>query len=143
MKLARKDRPSGDVDLTSFADLAFLLIVFFVMTTTFVRPQGAALSMPSKTSAPGDAPQHEIPTIHLQADRVIFENRPTTLEALRGRLFAMKLAKQPDDRRVVILETAPDVPFEHYFRVVTAVSQAGGVLALTEPRDGPKQEGGS
>jgi len=141
MKLARKAKPSGDVDLTSFADLAFLLIVFFVLTTTFVRPQGAALSMPSKTNAPEDAPKHEIPRIHLQADRVVFENRPLTLEALRRRLFDMKLPGQEEARRVIILETAPDVPYEHYFRVVTAVSKAGGVLALVEEEPGKKKDG--
>jgi len=143
MKLARKDKPGGDVDLTSFADLAFLLIVFFVLTTTFVRPQGASLAIPSKTSAPEDAPKNEPPRIHLQQDRVIFENRPVTIEALRHRLFEMKLSEQDEQQRVIVLETSPDVPFEHYFRVVTAVSRAGGVLALLEASDGKKKDGGS
>ncbi len=136
MKLARRQKASGDIDLTSFSDLAFLLIVFFVLTTTFVRPQGASLSMPSKTTDPEDASEEEIPTIHLYPDRVIFENRPTTLEALRQRLFEMQLHEQEDDKRLVILETNPDVAFEHYFRVVTAVSKAGGILAIVEQDEG-------
>lgn len=135
MRLARKARGSGDVDLTSFSDLAFLLIVFFVLTTTFVRPQGASLAIPSKTEDPEDAPEEDIPTIHLFPDRVIFENRPTTLDGVRRRLFEMRLTERPEADRVIILEPSPDVVFEDYFRVVTAISQAGGILALIEPAD--------
>ncbi len=139
MKLARKAKPAGDVDLTSFSDLAFLLIVFFILTTTFVRPQGSSLNIPAKTEDPDDAPAEEIPTIHLYTDRVIFENRPSTVDGVRTRLFEMKLHERPEEDRVIILETAPDVIFEDYYRVVTAISEAGGILAITEPVDG---EGG-
>ncbi len=140
MRRARKDKPSADIDLTSFSDLAFLLIVFFVLTTTFIRPQGAALSIPSKTEDPDDAPQEEIPTVYLYPDRVIFENRPTTLEAVRKSLFDMKLHEREETDRVIILEPSPDVVFEHYFRVVTAIAEAGGILAIVEPQDEKKDD---
>ncbi len=143
MKLARKEKAGGDVDLTSFSDLAFLLIVFFVLTTTFVRPQGTSLTIPSKTTDPEDMPQQEIPTIHLTVDRVIFENRPTTLEGLRQRLFDMKLSERDEADRIIILEPTRDVTFERYFRVVTAISQAGGILAVVEPQEEGKGSGSS
>jgi len=139
MKLARKAKAAGDVDLTSFSDLAFLLIVFFILTTTFVRPQGASLSIPAKTEDPDDAPQEEIPTIYLYTDRVIFENRPSTLDRVRSRLFEMRLHERPEEDRVIILEPAPDVIFEDYYRIVTAIAEAGGILAIVEQAEG---EGG-
>ncbi len=138
MKLARKDKPSGDVDLTAFSDLAFLLIVFFVLTTTFIRPQGVSLAIPSKTTDPENVPQQEIPTVHLTEERVVFENRPTTIEGLRQRLFDMKLPDREEKDRMIILEPSPGVSFERYFIVVTAISRAGGILAIVEYDEGGK-----
>ena len=138
MKLKRKDKPSGDVDLTAFSDLAFLLIVFFVLTTTFLRPEGASLSIPSQTSDPSEKPTHEIPRIYLSSDRVMFDNKPTTVEGLRQNLFKMNFPSRVEDQRVVILESTSDVPFERYYRIVTAISKAGGVLAIVESDEGEK-----
>lgn len=141
MRLARPTKARGDVDVTSFSDLAFLLIVFFVLTTTFLRPQGANVSIPSQTNDPEQKPKHEPPTINISADKLLLDGKSITMEDLRTRLFAMNLDKAEDDRKTVILDSSPDVPFHRYFRVVTAVSKAGGILAILEPV--PGQEDGA
>ena len=52
MKLPRRTKQAADVDLVAFADVAFLLIIFFILTTTFVKNQGQLLEMPSASSGP-------------------------------------------------------------------------------------------
>ena len=42
------------------------------------------------------------------------------------------LPSLPDERRMVLLQTGKDVPYDRYFKVVTAISQAGGILALLD-----------
>ncbi len=44
-----RSRTSTKIDMTPMVDLAFLLITFFMLTTTFNKPQTMEISMPDKS----------------------------------------------------------------------------------------------
>jgi len=138
MRLARKSRPFPDVDVTSFGDLAFLLIIFFILTTTFVKPMGSRLTIPSGTSDPNRKSDKDFPTINISADRILFNKDEVSFDELRRKLAGMKLPERREEERIIIVEAAPDVPFDRYFKVVTAVSRSGGILAIVEYEESRK-----
>ena len=55
----RSKKGSTRIDMTAMVDLAFLLLTFFVMTTTLNKPQTMEITMPEKPK-PGD----EMPEIN-------------------------------------------------------------------------------
>ena len=72
MKRIGKKR-QGDIepDLTSFSDIANLLIIFFILTTTLARPWGRQVDMPSAATPPQQQKQQsDTPTVNLTKDRI-------------------------------------------------------------------------
>ncbi len=139
MKIARKPRPAGDLDVTTFSDIAFLLIIFFVLTTTFTRTMGLAVIIPSSTQDPAKKSEGDYPTVVLAPDSITFHDKGVTLAELRESLANMKLGEKKEEARFIVLESSPDVQYDRYFDVVTAISKAGGILAIAEPIEDPNK----
>ncbi len=136
MRMKRKKTGDLEINVTSFSDLAFLLIIFFILTTTFVKPAGEKLQIPSGTTDPGKRTDKQL-TVNLKPDRILFgeKNRPVTMEELHHVLLQEKLPTLPEEQRIVILDSAPEVSYQRYFEAVMAISNAGGVLALVDYDD--------
>ena len=55
-KKVRSKKSNSKVDLTAMVDLAFLLITFFMLTTTLSKPQSMPLGLPDLEDDPTDKP---------------------------------------------------------------------------------------
>ena len=133
-------RQTGDIrpDLTSFSDIANLLIIFFILTTSLARPFGRIMDMPSSAKPPQELNQPaDTPTVNLTADRITLadgdkEGKELTMDELRRELWKRNFAARSEKDRCVVLETADDVTYERYYQVATAIAAAGGVVAVME-----------
>ena len=132
MRIARKPREFRDVDVTSFADLAFLLIIFFILTTTFSKSMGVSVMIPASSQDEAQKPDEEYPTVAVGPDTLQFRDETLTMEAFREALKKMNLKARPESERVLIVECAPEVTYDRYYQVVTAIAHEGGILALVE-----------
>ena len=135
----RKDRAKAEIETGSFSDISFLLIIFFVLTTTFEKMSGRAVDIPS-AAPPEQQVQKEdkkTPTVNILADRILFgidksEGESVSLSELKARLMKLGLGAKSEKERVVIVEMAEDVNWDRYFKVVTTIAETGGVVAIVE-----------
>jgi biopolymer transport protein ExbD len=63
------------IDMTPMVDLAFLLVTFFMLTTTLSKPKIMKLTMPEKTPNGGLVPEEVTTTLVLDKDDRIFYYR--------------------------------------------------------------------
>ena len=137
MKRLGKQKQGGvEPDLTSFSDIANLLIIFFILTTTLARPWGRQVDMPSAATPPQQQNQQsDTPTVNLMRDRLTVTEgddggKEMTLNEFRQYLWRKNFPKADEKHRSVSIETSDDVPYERYYQVVTAIAAAGGVVAI-------------
>ena len=137
----RKERAKAEIETGSFSDISFLLIIFFVLTTTFEKATGRAVDIPS--ASPPDqqvqAEEKKTPTVNIMADKILFgmgeqesAGEQVSLAELKVRLMKLNLSAKPEKERMVIVEMAEEVDWDRYFKVVTTIAQAGGVVAIVE-----------
>lgn len=71
----RSKKSSTKIDMTPLVDLAFLLLTFFMLTTTFNKPQTMEIIMPEKPKSQDDRPavnEKKVITLVLDEDDKIF-----------------------------------------------------------------------
>jgi biopolymer transport protein ExbD len=80
----RAKKSSTKIDMTPMVDLAFLLLTFFMLTTTFNKPQTMEITMPEKPKAEDKLPEvneKKVVTLILGAnDKVYWYNGITDPE---------------------------------------------------------------
>lgn len=60
----RAKRSSTHIDMTPMVDLGFLLLTFFILTTTFNKPQAMEINMPVKDKDLTDEQKNKVPAEH-------------------------------------------------------------------------------
>ncbi|MHC4885215.1 MAG: ExbD/TolR family protein [Planctomycetota bacterium] len=137
MQMTRKKRVMPDLDVGPFSDIAFLLIIFFILTTTFVKPAGEKLQMPAGQDSKESAEDKTL-TIGLKGDTIRFgkgdDMKPVALEELKILLEGEGFESKGEAERNVIIDSDKSVLYETYFRVVMAVTKAGGVVAIVDKK---------
>jgi len=127
----RKQRRDSEVPVSAFSDIAFLLIIFFILATTLVQVSGVVTEIPSGEQAQTQQ-EKETPTVRLKGDRVLLGEKHVDMKELRRRLAKMKLHEKTGDAKVVLLEASGNVTYQTYFDVMASISAAGGVTAILQ-----------
>jgi len=139
--MAVKRRAQGDqaIDMGPFADIAFLLIIFFILTTSLSRPWGKQIDMPAVTESKEKEKADNL-TVDVQDTKILLSRNEKdfeeiNIEQLRTKLLALDLPKKEEKERMIVVNLAAKVKFERFYQVLTAISHAGGVVTLIEEEE--------
>ncbi|MCK4679496.1 biopolymer transporter ExbD [bacterium] len=133
-KFRKRSRISADmVGESSMSDVAFLLLIFFIVSTTFPEV-GLPMILPSKA---GDVKQvkrdnvMQIVTARSGAYFIDVDTEPTPLYELRG-IVRQRLTD--NENLILSLETHPDAPYGSMINALDEVTLAYNELAAANIR---------
>src|ERR1051325_4524678 len=70
----RMGRVGVRLDMTPMVDVAFLLLTFFMLTTTLLTPQVMEISLPPDSKVPVQIAESNLLTLRIRGDQTIFWN---------------------------------------------------------------------
>ncbi|MFM2171425.1 MAG: Biopolymer transport protein ExbD/TolR [Verrucomicrobiota bacterium] len=126
-----KKHRSGTIPVDSFSDIAFLLIIYFMVATTLIKVKSITADMPAGEKSTQAQPD-KTPIINLRGAEMFFNDKPVNMTELNERLAALELAQQQGQKRIILLESTKGTPYENYFRALAAISANGGIVAPVE-----------
>ncbi len=138
MKLRKARRVAPTVPLASMGDIAFLLTIFFILTSNFAKDDTRTIKPPSARELAQMENQNV--SVSIDADGGIFFNgrpvaSPATVEAgVAGFLVGKKETKD----RMVVFRCDKGVDKKVFEPVLAAISKAGGVIAAVGEASGTK-----
>ena len=121
----RKPRKQVDLNVVSLVDVLFLLLIFFMLTSTFKRAGELDLKLPkSSTAAPTHAAASDKPVdlVLTEQGTLLLDGSPTTFDKLLPGLRALH-ERQPDGQ--VMIEAEEAVPHGQVVKLLDAVRTAG------------------
>lgn len=128
MNFKSKSKVSTEFSLASMSDMIFLLLIFFVITSTLVSPNGVKVALP-KLGNP--KPNPEGVTVSITPDLKVYINKDlTTLENLPSQLqTALKDKQNP----TVGISADKSVPYEEVMKVIKVATKLKyNILLKTE-----------
>ncbi len=129
MKRSRYPEPDDLIPTSPMADIAFLLIIFFMITVTFSTTQGLDLALPEDKEAPRVDPVESVLVEVLPGGELRVDRRPMTLAGLLPYL-APKLERNP--LKPVILQPHPQASYGAMIGVYDELRQGREKLGLRE-----------
>ncbi len=110
MRLRRGHLLAGaGIPTSSMADIAFLLIIFFMLTAVFVTTRGLQFNLPEDDPTQLDVQPEEATHIKILGEgQYLVDKTAMTLEQMGG-YIAMKMEQSPE--KPVIIQTQPNVPY--------------------------------
>lgn len=124
MQIARTLKRAKEPELTPLIDIVFQLVIFFMLTTSFVAAESLVLSLPGEDAgqsaqAPAGAMQIQISS----TGHVTVDAQAVNREELED-LIILKLAKQPG--AAIQLFSTPGVSMQQLVTVMDLVTLNGG-----------------
>ena len=142
MKFRRRPRPKVSIELTPLIDVVFLLLIFFMVSTTFIRETQLNVDLPEATGELQEV-EGEVVEISISASgEYAVNNRVLVNDKLVTLMAAVKEVSGGDTERKLIITADASTRHESVVRAMDAAGQLG-MTQLSITTQNPVDEDGA
>ena len=106
----KKNREESEINITPMLDIVFIMLIFFIVTTSFVKEISIDVNRPTKSPIK-EQKKSEVISVRISGEGQIFvQDRLITLEAVRANIES-NLALKPQATVVVVSDREADAGF--------------------------------
>ncbi|MFO7935077.1 MAG: biopolymer transporter ExbD [Bacteroidales bacterium] len=129
MALKPRNRVRDNFAMSGMTDIVFLLLIFFMLTSTLIAPNALKMLLPSRGQVTVEA-EPAIPTVTLHNNgRITVDGRTVTLDEL-GMVLEARLGGTPDPTIKVV--TSPAVTVGDAVQVMNVAAERNYTVVLKQ-----------
>ena len=134
----KKQKVSDQIPTSSMADIAFLLLVFFLVTTIFDEEKGLSIVLP-ETGNEAEVSQKNVLHLSIQPTGIVEVKRGESPQIQQvnaaeiGAIWRLEVSQNPN--LIAAVKTAPNAPYRYMVDVLDQLQAVGASrvnLALLE-----------
>lgn len=137
--MRKKSRVSGEIPTASMADIAFLLLVFFLVTTVFEEEKGLPIVLPEK-SEEIEVSQKNVLHLVVRPDGLVEVKRGESPSiqtvAFREISSIWRLESSQNPNLIAAVKTYPESPYRHMVNVLDELQSAGAERVSLQQMEG-------
>ena len=118
MAIKARNKVEPAFNSSSMSDLVFLLLIFFMLTSTLVAPNAIKLMLPSSSSK---TMAKQTVTVYINEEMTYFVDETSADESQLMELINSKIGA--DNEATVVLRSDKSVPVQYIVNVIDAVNQ--------------------
>jgi len=125
VKLRHKERQDPDINLTPLIDVVFLLLIFFMVSTTFTRESEISINLPESSA---ETTETEQTTVDLSIDsqgRFYLNNKQVINTSINTLIKALKLVIKEPQEVSLIISADGQTPHQAVVTAMDAARQLG------------------
>ncbi|MCH8956840.1 biopolymer transporter ExbD [candidate division KSB1 bacterium] len=127
----KKSRNNSDIPMASLADIAFLLLIFFLVTTTIDVDRGIGLSLPAKGEET-EVRTKNITNLLINAQgEILLDNEVIAINEIARRI-EQKLQENPN--LIVSVKTHRETKYDVFIKTLDELKMANATrISIAEP----------
>ena len=130
MKVRRSTKLLVEPSSVTTGDIAFNLIVFFLVCASSAPDSGRRQNIPRSETAAKEQKQREHVEVQLTRTTMAI-NGDVVLVRDFPRELRKRLADKPrPEDRVVVVKSKPEVPYHHWIAATAMIEEAGGIITI-------------
>ena len=117
-----RQRRTTEVNLTPLVDVVFILLIFFLITSTFVQNPGIEVDLPEATNAPGADTERSLVLGLTTEGRIIYQGQARSLTELED---ILNTQFSEDSSQTIVLQADRDTAHGKVVEVMDVARQSG------------------
>ncbi len=134
MKLPRKRQYKASIPTASMSDIAFLLIIFFMVVTVFRKAKGLPVQLPTAKTTERILKQRDLSYIWISKDGKISVDDNLVSPRKVSLIFRTKIQENP--ALITSIKADKSADYKYVYRIMEALREANALRIVFATRKG-------
>ncbi|MBD3165423.1 biopolymer transporter ExbD [bacterium] len=137
-QLKRRNTAEEEIPTGSLPDIVFMLLIFFLVTTTIDMDKGIPMNLPDRGGEFKVNPENISNVLVNAAGQVLIDDEPTEIHQIHDKIRSSMEARGRDEdgkwKLIVSIKTERATSYDTYIQVLDEVKRAGvSKISIAEP----------